>query len=156
MGANRGALRQGLVGGQLGARCGQGGAGLRQAGLGGLQGGFGVQAAVSADAAGLCQLLATGDGALRTGQFGLGAHDVGVAQIDVGSQRIVLHVVGADLAHHLREFRLSLLQGHVGVGRVQAHQRLAGNDGFGIVGFDGDDRAGHLGRDLHQVAVHMP
>ncbi|KAG1579069.1 hypothetical protein G6F46_015706 [Rhizopus delemar] len=74
---NRGALRQGLVGGQLGARCGQGGAGLRQAGLGGLQGGFGVQDFFAADAAGLGQLLATGDVALRTGQFGLGAHDVG-------------------------------------------------------------------------------
>ncbi|MCY1525965.1 hypothetical protein D9M68_609660 [compost metagenome] len=121
----------------------------------GLQRGFGVQDLFAADAAGLGQLLAAVDVALRAGQLGLRAQDVGVAQVDVGGQGIVLDIDGAHLTHRLRQLGLGLLQGHVGVGRIQAHQRLAGGDGFRIVGFDGDDGAGHLGRDLHEVAVHV-
>lgn len=137
------------------ARGGQRGLGLGQAGLRGLQRGFGVQDFLAADAAGLGQLLAAADVALGAGQLGLGAHDVGAAQVDVGGQRIVLHVIGADLAHGLGQLGLGLLQRHVGVGGIETHQRLAGAHGFGVVGLDGDDGAGHLRRDLHQIAVHV-
>ena len=150
-----GALGQRLVGRQLGARGGQRGAGLRQAGLRGLQRGLGVQDLLAADAARLGQLLAASDVALGAGQFGLGALDVGLAQVDVSGQRVVLDVERADLAHGLRQLGLGLLQGDLRVGRVDAHQRLAGGDGLGVVGLDGHHGAGHLRRDLHQVAVHV-
>lgn len=114
-----------------------------------------MQDFLAADAARLGQLLAAADVALGAGQFGLGAQDVGVAQVDVGGQRVVLDIVGADLAHGLRQLGLGLLQGDLRVGRIEAHQRLAGRDGLGVIGLDGYHGAGHLRRDLHQVAVHV-
>ncbi|MNS75612.1 hypothetical protein D3C72_1091370 [compost metagenome] len=128
---------------------------MGQAGLRRLQRGFRVQDLFTADASGLGQLLAAADVALGSSQFGLRAQNVGTAQVDIGGQRVVLHVVSADLAHHLGQPGLSLLQRHVGVSGVQAHQRLAGCDGLGIVGLDGHDGTGHLRRDLHQVAVYV-
>ncbi|MNI79818.1 hypothetical protein D3C73_1363010 [compost metagenome] len=106
---NGGALRQRLIGNQFGLRRGQGGAGLGQTGLRRLQRGFRVQDLFTADATGLGQLLAAADVALGSSQFGLRAQNVGTAQVDIGGQRVVLHVVSADLAHHPGQPGLSLL-----------------------------------------------
>ncbi|CPO10461.1 Uncharacterised protein [Bordetella pertussis] len=152
---HRRALGQRLVGRQLGLGGGQVGARLRQGRLGGLERGLGVQDFLAADAARLGQRLAPLQVALGALQVGLGARDLGLPHVDVGGQGVVLDVERADLAHRLGQARLGLLQRHVGVGRIQPHQRLARRHGLGVVGLDGDDGAGHLRRDLHQVAVDI-
>ena len=61
----------------------------------------------------------------------------------------------ADLPHRLRELAFGLVEGHPGIGRVELHQRRAGLHEVGVVGGDRDHRAGNLGSDLDDVAVHI-
>ncbi len=61
-------------------------------------------------------------------------HDVGLAQRDLRGQRAVVGVQRAHLAHGLRERGFGLLERHLGIGRVELHQRLAGLHEVGVVG----------------------
>ena len=88
-------------------------------------------------------------------QVVLSARQIGLAHCDL---RLILVVVGeqaAHLAHRLAEIRFGLLQRDARIGRVQHDDRVARLDGLRVVGVDRDDRAGHLRRDLHDVAVDV-
>jgi len=51
--------------------------------------------------------------------------------------------------------RLSLIQRHLGVGAVEAHQGLSGLDELGVIGADRNYRPGDLRRDLDDVAAYV-
>ncbi len=144
-----------LVGSQLGLRRGQGGTGLGHACLGILEGGFGVQDFLAADAARSRQGLAALQVALGALEIGFGTSNIGPAHLDIGGQAVILDIQGAYLTYRLGETGFGLGQRNIGVGRVQANQGLAGLDQVGVVGLDGDHSAGHLGSDLHQVAMDV-
>ncbi|MNO79779.1 hypothetical protein D3C76_709610 [compost metagenome] len=123
-----------------------------------LGGGQGVACGVEG-VAGVGQFL-LGDGAI-VGEvlaalvvgFGLGQGDllrrhVRLVAFDVAEQP-------AHLAHAARQVGLGLLQGDVGVARIEAHQHLALVHQVAVVGADAHHGAGDLRSDLHHVAVHV-
>jgi len=51
------------------------------------------------------------------------------------------------------KLRLRLIERHLGVRLIEAHERLAGLHELGVIGADGHHRAGDLRGDLHHVAT---
>ncbi len=91
---------------------------------------------------------ATGVVALRLGK--IRAADLHVRlQLRGGREQI------AHLAHRLGELRLGLVQRHLGIRRIETHERLAGLDELSVVGADRHHGAGDLRRDLHDVAADV-
>ena len=108
-----------------------------------------------ADGAGGDQRRTPRDVVLRPRDVALRARQVGLARRDLRLQRAVVDVQRARLAHRLRQLRFGLVERDPRVGRIELDQRLAGLDEVGVVGGDGDDRAGDLRRELHDVALHV-
>ena len=74
------------------------------------------------------------------------------------NQRRIALLLGKQLrhiAHGLREGRLGLRQRHFGVARIELHQHIAAAHELRLIGIDGDYRAGDLGGESHQVAIHV-
>ena len=89
---------------------------------------------------------------LSADQRGAGLDGVGLARHHVGRQRAVVGVHGPHFAHRLRELRFGLIERDPGVARIEHDEVLSLPDDIGVVGVDGDDRAGDLRRDLDDVA----
>ena len=89
-------------------------------------------------------------------QVVLRARQIRLALCDL---RRVLVVVGVQAVRTWRtvcaELRLGLFERDPRVGRVQHDDRVAGLHDLRVVRVDRDDRAGHLRRDLHDVAVDV-
>ena len=105
------------------------------------------------------QLLA-GDGARRFHRTAPGEILLGLAQLrpphgDVGLAAGAGLAQVPHFAHRLREQRLGLRHHHLSVRLVEAHERLAALHVLRVLGVDGDDGAGDLRRDLHQVAADV-
>ncbi len=61
----------------------------------------------------------------------------------------------AHLTHGLGQVGFGLLQGHLGVGRIQLHQQLAALHAHAVFGADADHGTAHHRGDLHLVALHI-
>jgi hypothetical protein len=68
----------------------------------------------------------------------------------IGRQPFLTH-----LPHRLPQRARGARQGRFRIGRIQAHQHLAGGHELGVIGEHGDDGAGNLGGNHHLVAIHI-
>ena len=141
---DRGARGQGLVGFQLGLRCGQGGLRLGHARLGRLDGGLGMQDFLAADAARWVRVWRRFKSFSALARSTWATLDIGLAHGNVGFKGVVLHKQCAGAPHRLGQRRFSLFQRNIGVGGIQFDQRRAFGHQFSVVGLDADDRAGYL------------
>ena len=110
---------------------------------------------LATDGAGGDESLPPREVVLGLGEIGARPRDFGLAQRDVRRSGRIRRVERAHFADRLRERRLRLRQRHFGIGAIERDQRSAGLDEVGIVGVDRHDGAGHLRRDLHEVALHV-
>src|SRR5690606_10377055 len=92
---------------------------------------------------------------LSLGQIDLRPFDIGLADGDVGLQRIVLHEDRARMTYGLSQRGLGLSQCDAGIAGVQLDQKLALVDGLRIVRSYANDGAGYLRGYLDQVAMHV-
>ncbi|MNO90314.1 hypothetical protein D3C76_818210 [compost metagenome] len=141
MGHDVGVVDQRAVGVELLLRGGQGVAR-------GVQGVAGVGQFLLGDRAIVGEILPALVVRLGLGQGDFLRRHVGLVAIHVAEQP-------AHLAHGAREVGFGLLQGDVGVARVELHQHLALVHQVAVIGADADHRAGDLRGDLHDVAVHV-
>ena len=100
------------------------------------------------DRAGGSEALAAREIALRRAQVRLTLLHGGL-ELRAGGEEV------AHIAHRARELRLRLVERHLRVGLIEAHQRLAGLYELGVIGAECHHRAGDLRGDLHHVAADV-